>query len=131
MLVLAVIGLLCGIAMPHLSGILATIGVDTAANHLVAAHRRARIMAIARNQVMVLTVAPDRLTIQPRGQSIPVWSEEGPSADRVALAGSLRQFTFSPDGFTPGLSNATLDLRRGTAHRSVVISRLGRIRLVR
>jgi hypothetical protein len=38
---------------------------------------------------------------------------------------------FSPDGLTLGVSNATLPLARGAAHRAVVVSRLGRVRIVR
>ena len=130
-LVLALLGTLCGIAIPHLSGALDSIEVDAAANHLVAAHQRARFMAITRSQVLVLTVEATRLDIRRPGQDNPIWSDEGPSASRVTLAGPARQFTFSPEGITLGLSNATLQLVRGSTHRSVVISRLGRIRILR
>ena len=89
------------------------------------------MMAIARSQVLVLTVDSARLAIQPRGQATILWSEEGPAASGVALAGPARQFTFSPEGLTLGLSNATLRLARGSASRAVVVSRLGRVRIVR
>ncbi|HET6797995.1 MAG TPA: GspH/FimT family pseudopilin [Gemmatimonadales bacterium] len=131
-LVLAVMGLLCGLALPHLAGVLDTVSVDAAANHLVAAHQRARLMAVARSQVTVLTVDADRLSIRHRGEDTVLWSENGPSAQGVDLAGSVtRQLTFSPEGFTLGLSNATLDLSRGRAHRRVVVSRVGRVRILR
>jgi Tfp pilus assembly protein FimT len=39
--------------------------------------------------------------------------------------------TFSPVGMTIGLSNATFQLRRAAAARVVVVSRLGRVRIVR
>ena len=116
MLVLAVLGIVFGIALPSLSGALDRIEVGAAANHLVAAHQRARMMAITRSQVLVLTV--DRLVLDHprRGQD---QRRSGPkrvqSASRVALAGPARQFTFSPEGFTLGLSNATLRLTRGSA----------------
>lgn len=129
MLVLAVAGLLFGIALPTLSGTLDRVEVWSAANHVIAAHRRARIMAISRSQVLVLTVDPDLLTIRPRDQTAPVWTELGPASSRIALEGQARQFTFSPEGMTLGLSNATLRLTRGAASRTIVISRLGRIRI--
>jgi type IV fimbrial biogenesis protein FimT len=130
-LVLAVAGLLLGIAVPQLARTLDRIEVEAAAAHLVAAHQRARIMAIARNQVLVLSVDPTTLSIFPRGGGAPLWSEAGPAAGGVALAGAARQFTFSPEGLTLGLSNATLQLARGASSRTIVISRLGRVRIVR
>jgi Tfp pilus assembly protein FimT len=130
-LVLAFFGLFCGLALPHLSGMLDTIEVDAAANQVVSAHQRARLMAQAQGRVMVLTVDSAQLAIQARGQEGFLWSQAGPSTDRVSLAGATRQFTFSPEGLTLGLSNATLDLSRGSARRKVVVSRLGRIRVLR
>jgi prepilin-type N-terminal cleavage/methylation domain-containing protein len=131
MLVVALAGLLFGIALPRLSGALDRIEVQSEANHLVAAHQRARIMAIARSQVLVLTIDSAALDIRPRGQAIPLWTEYGPAAAHIALEGPARQFTFSPQGLTLGFSNATLRLSRGSASRTIVISRLGRVRLVR
>jgi prepilin-type N-terminal cleavage/methylation domain-containing protein len=131
MLVLAVVGLLFGIALPQLSNVIDRIEVGAAANHLAAAHQRARMMAISRSQVLVLSVDSARLAIYPRGQITVLWSEEGPAVTSVALAGPARQFIFSPEGLTLGLSNATLRLTRGSASRAVVVSRLGRIRIVR
>jgi Tfp pilus assembly protein FimT len=130
-LVLAVAGLLLGIAVPSLFRALDRIEVETAAAHLVAAHQRARIMAIARSKVLILSIDPNELTIYPRGGAAPLWSEPGPAASGVTLAGPARQFTFSPEGFTMGLSNATLHLVRRASSRTIVISRLGRVRLIR
>jgi Tfp pilus assembly protein FimT len=123
--------LLFGIALPQLFGALDRIEVSAAANHLAAAHLRARMMAIARGQVLVLSVDPARLAIYRRGLSTLLWSEDGPAANGVILAGPARQFTFSPEGLTLGLSNATLQLTRGSAKRTVVVSRLGRVRIAR
>jgi prepilin-type N-terminal cleavage/methylation domain-containing protein len=130
MLVVALAGLLFGIALPRLSGALDRIEVQSEANRLVAAHQRARIMAVTRSQVLVLTIDSANLDIRPRGQASPLWAENGPAAAHVTLEGPARQFTFSPVGFTLGLSNATLRLSRGSARRTIVISRLGRVRLV-
>jgi prepilin-type N-terminal cleavage/methylation domain-containing protein len=130
-LVLAVASILFGIAVPRLAGALDRIEVETAAAHLIAAHQRARMMAIARNQVLVLSIDASALTISPRGGGAPLWSEIGPAGSRVVLTGPARQFTFSPEGITLGLSNATLQLARGASSRTVVISRLGRARVLR
>lgn len=130
-LVLAVAGILVGIAVPRLAATLDQLEVHAAAAHLVAAHQRARIMAITRNQVVVLSIDSTALTISPRGGGAVLWSEIGPAASGVALAGPTRRFTFSPEGLTLGLSNATLQLSRGGSIRTLVISRLGRVRIVR
>jgi Tfp pilus assembly protein FimT len=130
-LILAVAGILFGIAVPRLKGALDRIEVEAAAAHLVAAHQRARIMAVAHNQVLVLSVDSSALLISSRSGGAPLWSEAGPAGSGVALAGPAGQFTFSPQGITLGLSNATLQLRRGASSRTVVISRLGRARIVR
>lgn len=131
MLVLAVAGVLLGFAIPRLSSALDRVEVQAAASHIAAAHQRARLMALTRAQVLVLSVAPAELTIRRRGETVPLWSFPGPETSRVALAGPSRQFVFSPEGLTQGLSNATLRLTRGAATRTVVVSRLGRIRITR
>ena len=50
-----------------------------------AAHRRARIMAVTRGQVLVLTIDSANLVIRPRGQASALWAEVGPAAAHVAL----------------------------------------------
>jgi prepilin-type N-terminal cleavage/methylation domain-containing protein len=130
-LILALIGILLTIAVPPLADALDRIEVAAAAGHIVAAHQRARVMAITRSQVVVLSVDAAALTIRPRGMAAALWSEPGPAAGGISLAGPIRQFTFSPEGFTMGLSNATMRLSRGAATRTVVVSRLGRVRVLR
>jgi prepilin-type N-terminal cleavage/methylation domain-containing protein len=128
-LVLAVVGLLIGIAVPSLFAVLDVIEVGAATHHLVAAHRRARMMAITRSQTLVLSIDSSSLSIRPANKTVPLWTEPGPAANRVSLEGPLRQFTFSPQGITFGFSNATLRLARGAASRTIVVSRLGRVRI--
>jgi prepilin-type N-terminal cleavage/methylation domain-containing protein len=130
-LVLAVASILLGIAIPQLSQALDRIQVQAAAAHLVAAHQRARIMAITQGQVLTLSMDSAALTITPRVGVPILWSEPGPAASAVLLPGPTRRFTFSPEGFTLGLSNASLHLSRGSTTRTVVISRLGRVRVLR
>jgi prepilin-type N-terminal cleavage/methylation domain-containing protein len=131
LLVLALAGILFGIAIPGLSAALDRIEVAAAARHIVAAHPRARLMAITQSLVTVLSVDSLALTIRPRGLMTPLWSEAGPAGQRVSLAGPAHQFTFSPEGFSLGLSNATIRLTRGNSSRTVIVSRLGRVRVTR
>lgn len=130
-LVIALGGILLAIAVPPLAGARDRIEVRAAAGHIAAAHQRARIMAIARSQVLVLSIDSAMLSIRPRNLTPALWSEPGPEVSGVSLAGPTRHFTFSPQGFSLGLSNATMHLSRGAATRTVVISRLGRVQITR
>lgn len=128
-LVLAVAGVLVGIAVPQLSRAVDRIEVHTAANRLVAAHNRARMTAVTQGHVVVLSVDHDALILRRHGEATPLWSEPGPAANGVRLDGSGARFTFSPEGLTLGLSNASLRLARGSATRTVIVSRRGRVRV--
>jgi prepilin-type N-terminal cleavage/methylation domain-containing protein len=128
-LVLAVTALLLGIAVPPLAGALDRIEVASAAAHIASAHTRARLMAVSRNSVLVLTVASDTLSIHLRGSTTRLWSDRGPALSNISLVGPSKSFTFSPEGFSLGLSNASLRLSKGSASRTVVVSRLGRVRV--
>jgi prepilin-type N-terminal cleavage/methylation domain-containing protein len=127
---LAIIGLLLGIALPQLRGLTDSIAVDRAAHEIIAAHRRARMVAVLRSQVIELTVDSADLAIRARGSAVDLWHAPGPAASRVALAGPQRRITFSPVGMSMGLSNASFRLSRGASVRTVVVSRLGRVRIV-
>jgi prepilin-type N-terminal cleavage/methylation domain-containing protein len=128
-LVLAVLSLTLGIALPRLGALRNSLAVSRAAAEVAAAHRRARILAILRNRPVVLSVSRDTLTIRPEGIPTDVWGGSGPGAQGVSLPGPVRRMTFSPVGLAMGLSNASFPLARGGATRTVIVSRLGRIRI--
>ena len=129
--VLLVVTGLLGIAVPRMVAILDAIEVERAAREILGAYRRARITAIMRSRTAVLTVGPTALTIRARGDTADLWRSEGPAAAGVTLAGPTRQITFSPVGLTTGVANATFHLSRRSASRTIVVSRLGRARILR
>jgi Tfp pilus assembly protein FimT len=129
-LTLILVGIVLLVALPRLHGLLDSVAVDRAARQIAAAHGRARMAAVLQSRVLELTVGPAALRITSNGGSATVWSAAGPAADGVALAGPSRTLTFSPTGITLGLSNASFLLSRGGARRTVVVSRLGRVRIV-
>jgi prepilin-type N-terminal cleavage/methylation domain-containing protein len=131
MLSLAVASILMGIALPRLARAVDRLAVQSATAQVLAAHQRARVLAISRSQVLTLSVDSDLFSISPRGGGALLWSELGPAAKGVALDGPTRRFTFAPEGITLGLSNASLRLSRGSISRTLVVSRLGRIRVLR
>ena len=128
-LVLVVLGLLLAIALPRLEGVTDALAVNGAAQDIVAAHRRARMTAILQSRVVELTVDTNDLAIRARGATADFWHAAGPAASRVALAGAPKKILFSPVGLSLGVSNASFRLSRGAATRTVVVSRLGRVRV--
>lgn len=130
-LALAVAGLALGIALPRLAAIQDGFEVDRAAREVATAHRRARIAAIVQSRPVVLTIGPDSLEYRLAGASTGLWHAPGPARHGVVLASPARQITFSPVGITVGLANASFRFLRGSASRTVVLSRLGRVRITR
>jgi len=130
-LTLAVAGLLLGIAVPRFTALKQGVSVEQAAYDIAAAHRRARTTAIVYGRPAILSVAAQTLRITLVGAQQPHWTRPGPSTEGVALAGPPRELTFSPLGVTTGLSNASFYLSLGSASRTVVVSRLGRVRIAR
>jgi prepilin-type N-terminal cleavage/methylation domain-containing protein len=131
MLVIAVAAILLGIGVTNLVRTTDRLSVEAAVSQLVAAHQRARMMAVVRGEVLTLLVDSAAFSITRSSAAAPLWWAAGPAASGVTLASPTRRFTFSPEGLTLGLSNATFQLQRGSSLRTVVVSRLGRIRLLR
>ena len=128
-LVLAIIGLLVGIAVPRFQRVADSLAVHQAALELVSAHRRARFSAILQNRMVELTIRADSLAIRIPGTPGDLWHAAGPEAEGVTLTGPTRPLVFSPVGLTVGVSNASFRLSRGAATRTVIVSRLGRLRV--
>jgi type IV fimbrial biogenesis protein FimT len=128
-LVLTIIGLLVGIAVPRFQRVADGLAVHHAALELVSAHRRARFVAILQNRMVELTIRADSLTIRIQGAPGDLWHAAGPEAEGVDLSGPTRPLVFSPVGLTVGVSNASFRLSRGAATRTVIVSRLGRLRV--
>jgi len=130
---LAIIGILAGIALPSSAGLLGGVLTDRAAHQFMAAHRVARFTAIVRGRLTRLEVTPDSLVVRLASgpDNAVVWRAAGPAADGVELTGPAHPLIFSPVGLPYGLGNGTYTFTRGSARCSVVVSRLGRLRLIR
>jgi prepilin-type N-terminal cleavage/methylation domain-containing protein len=131
--VLALAGVIAGIALPAARRFGDAIAVDRAAHTIVAGHRVARFSAIMRGRRTLLTVRAESLLVRAvvGADTLTLWTRPGPSADGVTLAGPARTLVFAPTGLPLGVSNATFGLTAGAAARNVVVSRLGRTRIVR
>jgi prepilin-type N-terminal cleavage/methylation domain-containing protein len=130
-LVLVIAGLLLGIALPQITAVKQEVAIEQAAQSLVAAHRRARALAVARGHPAILSVADRTLRITLGGAGQPHWLAPGPLEQGIGITGTPRDLTFSPLGITTGLSNVTFRLSLGSRSRTVVVSRLGRVRILR
>ena len=133
LVVLALVSVVFGIGIPRLAAPLDTLAAERAAADLVAAHARARMTAILQSRVVLLTIGADSLIIAvvTPTDTQQVWGAPGPAANGVIVVGITRRLIFSPVGLTMGFSNARWVLTKGNARREVVMSRLGRIRVVR
>ena len=131
LLVLVLIGLMAAIGGPRLAGALQRIPVRNAAQRLVAAHMRARLLATVQGRVTLLTFRADSLTLHILDgvDTLPVWQEPGPAASGVTLTGPSHPIVFVPTGLTHGLVNGTWTLSAGGVTRTVIVSRAGRVRL--
>jgi prepilin-type N-terminal cleavage/methylation domain-containing protein len=129
---LAIVGLLTGAAAPVVRGLRDRYLVAGAAFEIAGAHNRARIRSVLESRVAELEVRADSLLIRvvtPAGTSV-VWAAPGPLAAGVNFSSPSRRLSFAPTGVTLGFANATFVLSRGGVQRQVVVSRLGRVRVI-
>lgn len=120
-------------AVPAARSALDAAAVAGAARRIASAHVRARMTAIMESRTTLLTVTADSLVIRVvAGTDTTVrWRDRGPGVQSIALTGPTRAMRFSPVGIMAGVTNGTWRLSRGAAQRNVIVSRLGRLRVVR
>jgi prepilin-type N-terminal cleavage/methylation domain-containing protein len=132
LIVIALTGLLTGLALPRLAGLRDRLAVETASEAVVAAFDRARLVAVAERRPAVLTLTADSLVvraIEAPADTAARWRGAGPAIHRVTITGVPRMILFAPSGITMGAANGTYVLSRGSARKQVVISRYGRVRV--
>lgn len=132
-LALAIAGLVVGIAGAALRRPLDRLAADRAALEIAGAHTRARLASVTHNRVSRLVITPDSLTITlgHPPDTLRHWTGPGPGVMGVTLTGPSHEVLFRPAGVSFGFANATYTLTRGGAQTDVVVSRLGRVRMVR
>jgi Tfp pilus assembly protein FimT len=132
LLAVLLIGLTSVIMVPGLARPLAAITADAEAHRIAAAHTRARMLAITTGRVILLRITADTLSISEvqGSDSVRVWQEPGPAAANATLTGPVKPLLFSPVGITFGVSNGTWTVTYKGAVRRVVVSRLGRVRVM-
>lgn len=130
MLVLAVVGLVLGLAVPRAGRWLDRVAVDRAAREATMAMALARHRAIAWGQRTRLTILPGGLLLDTLGRD--AWGSwtrlPGPSSHGVTLEISNPVLSFAPTGMAWGFSNTKLLLRRRLQSATITVSRVGRVK---
>ena len=129
LLVLVLVGILAGLAIPRLGAVASAAALRHEATELVVALDAARLDAIRFGAVDSLTLSDSsyRLELLADGDTTLRWQHAGAGTRGVQLSGGGAPIHFGAAGLAVGVSNRTLTFTRLGASRRVVISRLGRI----
>ena len=128
LVVLVIIGAICGIGIPRLLRYLDRTHVRHATNEIVATLALARTTAITRgahvatrfdaeHSVVAVTIGADTIVTRALG-----------AVHGVRIRSNRDSTVYGPSGLGYGAANQTVIVDRGGASDSVVISRLGRVR---
>lgn len=130
---LAVIGLATAMATLRLATFGDRFAVEAATADLLVAYQRARLTALGTAQPVRFEFAAPRATAWSLGttDSSLAWTIPGPAARGVTLVESPGPVVMTPAGVTMGVANGRYVLERGDIRRTVVASRLGRLRVSR
>lgn len=130
-IVLMIIGLLSIIAVREVGHYLDRIAARSAIAEAEEVIQQARDEALARHAVVSVKIdtARAQLALRERGSSLAVHALG--HAHRVTLSSTRDSLAFDVRGLGYGASNLTLVARRGDAAETLVVSRLGRVRLSR
>ena len=133
--VLVLIGVVAGFVIPGSAALADRLAVEQQAARLLTAYRSAWAAARLQQRIAILRITTDSLAIRTvHGAHDPdtalAWVGPGPAIAGVSLTSPSHTSWFGPDGLGMGVSNVTHVLVRGKASRRVVVSRLGRVRIL-
>jgi prepilin-type N-terminal cleavage/methylation domain-containing protein len=128
LLVVSIIGILTGVAIPRTRYVMDRIAVNNAASDATALLELARHLAMTRSDRITVDIdsAPARLTMRSGIDTIRRRDEK--AMHGVRFAPSRSPVVYSQLGMGLGVSNLTLIVTRGSAAETVTVSRLGRVR---
>ncbi len=127
--VLAIVGIVTGLAVPRYHSWVDRLAVDRATEEVLSFYWRARTGAIFRGTRVRVEFGADLLQASFEGVTDSVFlAVPGPSQRGVSLRVSRPVIRFYPNGIGLGAANTKLVLQRGAAAESLTTSRLGRIK---
>lgn len=135
LIVLVVVGTLAGMVVPGAAALADRLAVEHEAARLLGAYRTAWLTARVQHRLALLKVTTDSLAIRTVSHAgapdtILAWLAPGPGLAGVSISGTPHTTVFAPYGAAMGFANTRLVLSRGAATRQVVVSRLGRVRVL-
>jgi Tfp pilus assembly protein FimT len=130
-IVLVIIGLLSIIAVREMGHYLDRIAARSAVAEAAEVIQQARDEALARHAIVSVKIDTARveLALRERGSALAVHALG--HAHRVKLSTTRDSLAFDVRGLGYGASNLTLVAKRGRAAETLVVSRLGRVRVSR
>ena len=127
-LVLALAGIVMGIAFPRFQLSLDRITVHSAASDVLATLHSARSFALSSRTSVAVDVDGAAGTMRVRSGPTLLFSRNIGHAHGVQLSQSRDSLAFGPLGLGRGAANLSIIVRRRAAAETVFVSRLGRIR---
>ena len=128
-MVLAIVGMVMGLAAPRVATWLDRMAVDRAAIEIVTFYHEARFGAIRRAARVRVIVGEDSLRAAFEGLLDSTFLRRpGPGRHGVRLTASRQEIRFYPNGVGLGAANTKLVLQRGAVAESLTTSRLGRLK---
>lgn len=134
---IVIIAVITGLGIPNAMALGDRLAVERQAATVMHAYHRARLVTLTSLQPARLTVRPDRTTVyllsdrSGTRDSTLAWDAPGPASEGVVLRASPGPVTIVPSGLAIGVGNGRYVLERGRVSRSLVASRLGRLRVDR
>lgn len=134
---IVLIAIMTGLGIPSAMALGDRLAVERQAAAVMHGYQRARLAALTSLQPVRLTVRPDRTTVyllwdrSGTRDSTLAWDAPGPASAGVMLRSSPGPVTIVPSGLAIGVGNGRYVLERGRISRSLVASRLGRLRVDR
>lgn len=130
LLTLVVLGLLLTIGVARVAAFIDAARVRAASTTLLGALEAARGSAVRLGRGSELALLESRWAVRTvvAGDTILSWSGVGHAGQGVVLTGAGAPLRFGADGLAVGVANRTMVISRGSASRTVILSRLGRIR---
>jgi len=132
LVVVGVLGILAGLAVPPALRARDRALVARQAQRIAAAHAATRSAALLAGARAELTIQGHALRQRQwrAGGFVVTWHRPGPAADAVTLSGPATPLVFDSRGYSLGAGNRTYRLHRGRDSATIVISRLGRLRIL-
>lgn len=128
LVVLVVIAVLLGLALPRLAGAADRAAVHSAAADAAAAFRSARSAAIYRRAPVAVMIDTLRAAVAVRADTVLLLRRELGQGYGVRLTATRDSMAFDARGLGVGAANLSLVARRGRFADTLFVSRLGRLR---